>query len=977
MRSQLFIGGVEVFIDEETRPVITKRVVDIQKPEQRKGDRTLSFTLPGTPENDLLFGGMFEVNLQIQNDTATQFNPDFNPNLKASFVYLVDTVEQLRGYVQLTDIQILRNNTVRYVVVAYGQTSDLFAKIGSILMTDIDLSEYDHPYTKQVIEDSWNTTIYQDGSPVAFELGNGYTYPMIDYGFHTNPFIWQVKHFKPAVYFKTYLDKIFTAAGFTYQSDFFNSERFKRLLMPYTSAEVKIDNTDVKDRLFEVERVGSQLADPCAYSKLTRNFDISTATKLAFNAEVFDPSNQWSADTATIAITGNYIFQGQIQLAFFNDTGSNLVGFFDVKVVLALVLDRAGTRTVISTQLSPDIDPGLIWLDGTNTSSVDFNLTYPETYLFSGDEIFITPLTIYASELLSSGVQSRVFWDGDGVQMVNGSNSYFINQVGNALIVEGNTMPMNSCIPKDFMQKDFLTGLIRMFNLYVEPHPTIANRLVIEPCDDYYTDEIEDWTYKQDLDQDTTLEPMGLLDAERYIFQYSEDKDYLNTLHSSKYGFMYGRRRIDVVNDFVKTDKVIQPIFAPTPLKAEQNYTDRILSSIVFVDQNGNPQPQAAKPRVIYYGGLFPASPWIFRSASAAGVSGELMVSYPYAGHLDNPYTPAFDLNFGAPQEVYYGASFASQGQLQYTNNNLYKAYWQKFIEEITDKNSKIYKGFFRLTASDINRLSFRRQYFIKDSYFRLLEVSNYDPISEQPCMCILLKIKNRVVPETITDDMNGGDGTIGGDILPPFDLPEQPDDNGYRPHQINVNGSGNTIGGLTFKASVTGEDNVIAGGVENVSVLGGSRNFVLAPDVVVINSEDQVVTDPKTTVIGGTRYPQRVTIELTVDEIEVLGATPVPVIAAPGEGRFIEISKVIARRLNSTGGYTSQQITLQYTGGVNAATFATELCTDTGEAVYKATVNPDLVDNAGLSITTVSAGDPTGGDGDIVFHIDYIVQDL
>lgn len=978
MRSQLFIGDTEVYIDEETVPVITKQIIDLQQPEKRKTDRTLSFTLPGTPENDLLFGGMFDVNLQIQNSTDIQFNPDFNPNLKAAFVYYVDTVEQLRGYCQLTDIKVMRNNTVRYVVVAYGQTSDLFAKIGSKQMTELDLSEYDHPYTKQTIENSWDTSIIQNGGSVPFELGNGYVYPMIDYGFHTNPAIWQVKHFRPAVYAKTYLDKIFEDAGFTYQSDFFDSERFKRLVLPFTSAELKIENADVIDRLFDVERATiAQSAAPCAYDPVTRFFDLSTATKLAFNQENADPSGQWSTDTATIGASGNYLFQGMINLAFTNNTGGALLGFNQVDVHLALVLQRGGVRTIIGSQFSSTIDPGATWANGNTTSFIDFYLAFPEVRLFAGDQVFLTPLTIQAEGSFNGGRQHRTFWQGDGVVMVNAIGSYFVNQVGNTQVVEGDTMPVNSCIPKEFQQKDFLVALIRMFNLYLQPHPVIANRLIVEPRDDYYTADVVDWTYKQDLDEEAVLEPMGLLDAERYLFQYSDDKDYLNTLHKSKYDFTYGRRRIDVVNDFVKTDKVIQPFFANTPLKAEQNYTDRILSSIVFVDQNGAPQPQAAKPRILYFGGLLNASSWIFRGTSATGVTGDLLVQYPYAGHLDNPYTPTFDLCFGAPQEVYYGNAFASQGQLQYTNNNLYRSYWQKYTEETTDKNSKVLSAYFRLTPADINTLSFRVQYFIKDSYFRLLEVSNYNPISGAPTLCKFIKIKDRQVTEELVEDMNGGDGTIGGDVLPPFDLPENKDDNGYRPEQANVNGSGNTIGGLTLKASVVGEDNIVGGGINNVTVVGGDRNIVLAPGVTIVNSADQVVTDPNTTVIGNIRYPGRAVVELDVAEFSGIGTTPLEVLINPGNGRFVEITNVHARRLNSTGGYAAQQVALQYAGGINAATFAVELCTDTGERPYKATVNPDLVDSAAVFLTTVSGVDPSGGDGNFIFYIDYIIQDI
>ena len=80
----------------------------------------------------------------------------------------------------------------------------------------------------------------------------------------------------------------------------------------------------------------------------------------------------------------------------------------------------------------------------------------------------------------------------------------------------------------------------------------------------------------------------------------------------------------------------------------------------------------------------------------------------------------------------------------------------------------------------------------------------------------------------------------------------------------------------------------------------------------------------------------------------------------------------VHARRNNSTIGYSSQVIVLQYTtSGINTCSFATELLTATGDGIYKATINPDLSEDNGLQLTTQSGTDPTTGDGDYTFYID------
>ncbi len=81
---------------------------------------------------------------------------------------------------------------------------------------------------------------------------------------------------------------------------------------------------------------------------------------------------------------------------------------------------------------------------------------------------------------------------------------------------------------------------------------------------------------------------------------------------------------------------------------------------------------------------------------------------FPYAGMLDDTLNPTFDLSFAQPKAIYYGL-----GSTTYTNGNLFNRYWKKTIEEITDKDSKIIKGKFRLNEVEFSNLSFRKIYLL------------------------------------------------------------------------------------------------------------------------------------------------------------------------------------------------------------------------------------------------------------------------
>ena len=94
----------------------------------------------------------------------------FNPNLKTTYELVIDGISVMRGYCQLIDIRIT-NGKIDYVLNAKGAIGDLFSSIGDALVEDLDFSTYNHTWNRTNIEASWTPT-----------LGQGYVYPMIDYG---------------------------------------------------------------------------------------------------------------------------------------------------------------------------------------------------------------------------------------------------------------------------------------------------------------------------------------------------------------------------------------------------------------------------------------------------------------------------------------------------------------------------------------------------------------------------------------------------------------------------------------------------------------------------------------------------------------------------------------------------------------------------------------------------------------------------
>jgi len=84
-----------------------------------------------------------------------------------------------------------------------------------------------------------------------------------------------------------------------------------------------------------------------------------------------------------------------------------------------------------------------------------------------------------------------------------------------------------------------------------------------------------------------------------------------------------------------------------------------------------------------------------------------------------------------------------------YTNDNLYNRYYSEYIEEITDKDSKIVTGYLWINPSEISLFSFRKKYFINNSYFIFNRIINYNPMDIGSVQVELIKLIQTFQPVT------------------------------------------------------------------------------------------------------------------------------------------------------------------------------------------------------------------------------------
>ena len=723
---RLVCGGVSVDLPSDFGILINKSIADIREPESRSSDWSKTFTLPGTKANNKLFTHLFDLNLSIRNTSATNFNPDFNPNLKADAILQVDEVTQIQGFIRLLGIKINDFNQIEYECSMHGELADLFAKVADDKLADLDFTAYNHIISDTKIFNSWDTSIVKNNSSgyVNFSggspIGEGYVYGWIDNGTYADYSMMYTDDMTPYLYAKTVVDAIFSGTGYSYSSgSFFNSAQFKRLVVPCPTQYPVLSQQQIIERQFEAKSSG--------------NVTLSNNQQILFPVEITDPSNQY--DTGTSKFTNDYSGQ-RYDFFFVCKLEADYQNMFNYQFWYGLYINGVRAKWLKIDTYSVDL--------GTNKLTVDISAAFENIKLNTGDQV-----TIKFEEALEEdttlGPGFLPYTSGTITQL---ADSKFLNGIVDGIYGYGDTLDFTGFFTGvETKQREFMRWIFTMFNLYIEA-TEIDKQLIILPREEFLTNTVRDWTEKRDISQPLEIIPMGELEAGRYTFTYKQGKDDGNKYYEEDYSRIYGDRQILIQNDFVKDEKKIEIGFVPTLIVKPENEIDKYLPEIA----TNNGEQKSGDLRILQYkvktSQVYTIRNGAFSTTATGGVT---KTKYPFMGHLDDPLTSTTDINFGLPRFI------GLPPGTPVTNNNLFNQYWSKYMQETTDKDSKIVKGQFYLTPADMEKLSFRDLYFFDNNYFRLNKIEDYDPINPLVNICEFLFLKSGVTFSATTGSVGGG----------------------------------------------------------------------------------------------------------------------------------------------------------------------------------------------------------------------------
>jgi hypothetical protein len=539
--------------------------------------------------------------------------------------------------------------------------------------------------------------------------GVGYFYPLIDYGTRSTPQLYgsrakidyDYRTFRPALFVKEYIDKIFQNAGYTYESNFFNSSYFKKLIIP--------------NNAYKLKRITSLILDANRNEKNMPLINSGVNVFYIHFNNVITSSLQLEYESGNInrpiyRYTSEQTINVNIKFTLFADW---IFYSRNAKITIEIIINNNAILTDIVS---------VPWLP--NNGTYEWNSFFKEynvnTDLKENDVIFfkISQTSFVEGKIKSSTVLIKT----DSPVIVDA--------------ILDNPILINDYIPENILQTDFFTWILKMFNLYITESTDKEKHLLIEPYSEFWTDDEIDWTYKVDRSKPWQIKPMGMLNGRFFEYKYKEDNDHYNEIYKKKYNLPYGSRLEDTGFQFSKEKQSIEIGFSPTPL-IQYKDTDKILPGIYKKSEGASVDQEellGSNIRILSVKKMTGVNSWYIKNLNTN--LGAALTSYGYAGHFDDPKNPTKDLNFGACEEIYFDP-------LTYTTNNLFNNYWSEYIAEIADKDSKILTCYVHLTPLDIAQLDFSRPIRIDNVLFRINKIIDYDYVNNELVKVELLKIIN------------------------------------------------------------------------------------------------------------------------------------------------------------------------------------------------------------------------------------------
>lgn len=752
------LRNIDTFGDESI--LLDYSFAEIQDITSKNSSFTKGFSLPGSKENNDIFQHYYDVNASMTDyDIRNVFECEI----------LQDGYEIIKGYIRLENVSIL-NKEITYNVTFYSNVGLLTSNIGDKVLRDLDFDSLDHPYNLDTIsrslydpDFSGGTEPYEDGRVTYMLAQYGYDYdlenniitgstPIIDFrsgavpGFFDNlgtPI--RSYYLKPTIQIKFLYEKIFSEAGFSIKSDFFETSYFKRFYLPLTF------NTD---SLYLNQSISPEfhfLQD----ARVTNNFSAQT-----INWVELSPSGGTTNSERVLQLP---VIADNIDAHVFSDFSFVVpqIGTYTFKLTIEGfntyddIDPEPGSDAVIEVSFH-QIEQG--GPDGVSGSTLFFyTANIPATQGFIRNttfQVLLDPSYSYSVDIDLNKSAFPAFVNYAELKILDGPRTVY----GDVQL--GLELP-----DTEEKQIDFISTINRRFNLVVVPDVDDEDTFVIEPIIDYLNrGETLDWSERLDNNSNISISPTtGVINGTLWM-NAQDDEDYGNIEWKKRTNIIFGTKYKQLQLDYKsQTTEFNGQVSHPVDDLLLNVNAPNITIPIYYITKEDNNDGEVilyynarkTKPRLVFRGLNLPAD----NVGVFTNPTGQTLNNSFYLENIQVNMFPSFNrfntYPFGLSgftHAVNYNKTHRfNQQEYDFScYEDLYDVYYNDYINDLTNSDNRVLIASFYILPEEIAALKGNERIFLSGNYYRINKINGYDLAKRGLTEVELLKITGDYEPHRV-----------------------------------------------------------------------------------------------------------------------------------------------------------------------------------------------------------------------------------
>lgn len=740
----------------------------------KKAGSALDLIIPATAENS-------DKCSQIYNPAAEDTLPGIGLSKPLDVILIGSGRELMAGKAFILGGKKRGGKPQSFRLNVFGDNADWVIPLKETTLQEC-MSEVTHIFNKTTIEDSWT----YDGSNEA----QSFVYAPARYreafgiwtGGDAPDMIYRPDNMRAALFAYWILWRGFKLIGYKIQSDFMDSEYFRRMVVPWTwgnfwyvtdkllkdmgflatspltpvATNPGVTGTPISWQFKSLSGTGSSTVDDYARwdaSGSEEKFKLDNVTTgigyignpLSYTYNPTTGECTWEylsayASLGTLTVGFEVKLTGSIDVSF----NSNANVDYEIYHNATLVQTINNVWAASAGALGTDEDSGerVTNFFVTNLNPTD-TVTLRVKYHCFKSTLGFCFLKIYIS---GDGIQPDPTPGGAPTIDTRGyfKLAYIRRQLGSAIDFRNYDRLSN------FKFLDFFRGIIDDFNLQLDTDP-LTKTIYIEPTHEYSTDgntaykpnpgyyngQVVDWTAKEDLTQDSDLEIFQDYEREVIMRMKDDPNDGILKLLQDRHQSWLTASKFVFPERFKKGSKEIENrFFSGVAHYLHDKWKDITGVSpqlICLIPENisntSNPESESTfAPKLAYYKGLVDRNTyggWNWDGDTTKDLPYMFAVNYRPGGENDPVLTYC-------DQRIEDGSGGYVQGQ------GLFKRFfWQRFA---IMRHGKKYNSSFLLNNSDVIDTRHREFKIVQQQRYQLIAIEKYQPLLERSTACRLWK---------------------------------------------------------------------------------------------------------------------------------------------------------------------------------------------------------------------------------------------